>query len=489
MRAGAWSFALLAAEKLIGFARVIVLAAFLSPREFGLFGMALLTLTALDTFTRTGFQQALIREPREIDRHLDVAWSVHLLRGLLLAALIAALAPFAAAYFHESGAARLMRAIALILVFQGASNIGVIYFQKELNFRREFLYRISGTLADLSVSVCGAWLLHSAWALVLGLIASDFTLMIVSYVIHPYRPRLRFAKGPLLDLVRYGVWVSLTGVMLFAGTRAAGLVVGKIAGATALGLYQMAYRIPQIAVREVAAAIDRIALPTYALVQHDVARLRRSYLALGGLCLALAAPAACGIAILGPPFVRFFMHADWSPMVGALVLLALSALIRVIPATGIPLFQACGAPHLGFLIQCARALALGIFIVPLTRRWGITGAAMCMVITALAGATVWLHGMRKITGWGLRDLGPLLPPLVSAAAMGAVLYPLKAWSLPYVTGSIVVRAAWLAGMVLTGLTLYVAALWIVLRISRSALLDTAREILRTRATVFIGGGR
>ena len=490
LRASLWSFALLIAEKLLGLARVVVLALFLSPREFGLFGFAILTMMAADAMTRTGFQQALIRDPQDIRRHLDVAWSVQLVRGLVLAALLLGVAPLVGGYFDEPGTIRLTRAIALVPVLQGLSNIGVVYFQKELDFRKEFAFRLSGTLADLSTSMVCAWLLRTAWALVFGLVAGAFVGTIVSYLIHPYRPRLRFEKRSLAELARYGIWLSLDGIMLFLGTRAAGLVVGKLAGAAALGLYQMAYRVPQIAIREVVAAVERIALPTYALVQHDLPKLRRSYLGMGGLCVSLAAPAALGITLLGGDFVIFFMREAWKPMVPALVLLAISGLIRVIPATGIPLFQACGAPKLGFFIQCARALALALLIYPLTRRWGITGTAVCMILMALAGSGVWLRGIRKLLGWSIRDLKEgLLPPLISALVMGAVLYPLRLWTLPWVPAAIVPRAAWMACMILIGMAVYLASLWISLRaLPRSVLFDTAKGVLH-ESGLFSGGWR
>jgi O-antigen/teichoic acid export membrane protein len=491
LRAGLWSFALLIAEKLLGLVRVVVLAVLLSPREFGLFGMAILTMMAMDAMTRTGFQQALIRDPRDITRHLNVAWSVHLVRGMLLAVILLVIAPQVASYLGEPGAIRLMRAIALVLVLQGLSNIGVVYFQKELSFRKEFAFRFSGTVADLLGAVLAAWVLHSAWALVVGLIAGDFVRLIVSYRIHPYRPRLSFERKSLVQLARYGIWLSLTGMMLFIGTRAAGLVVGKLAGATALGFYQTAYRIPQMTIQGVATAVERIALPAYAMVQHDLPGLRRSFLGISGVCVALAAPAAFGIAALGGEFVAFFMGETWRPMVPALVLLAGAALIRAISATGNPLFQACDVPNLGFYIQGVRAVIMAAFIYPLTQRWGVSGAAACMILTALAGGGAWLFGLHRVLRWRLGDLKEnLLPPLISALVMGGVLYPLKLWTLPMVPPSTLPRAIWMASVVLVGIAAYLTSLWTCLRIlPRSVLLDTAREILHERGNFSEPGGR
>ncbi len=485
MRAGYWSFGLFGMEKLLGLARVIVLAAFLGPRDFGLFGFAILALMAADSLTRTGFREALIRHPEDIARHLDVAWTVQVLRGLLLAALLFFFAPLIAAFFDEPGSASLTRAISLILVLQAFANIGVVYFHRDLDFRREFAYRLTGTLADLAAAVVGAYLLRSAWALLLGLVASELGQLIASYLLHPYRPRFRWDRSVARELASYGIWVSLEGIMVFAGTRAAGLVVGKIAGAATLGIFQMAERIPQIAIREVGAAAQRIALPAYALVQRDLPRLRRSYLAIGGLSVALAAPAAVGIALLGPPFVRFFLKEAWAPMIPPLILLACAGWIRALSATGIPLFQACGVPRWSFFMQAARALALIALIAPLTRRWGVEGAAFGMIAVALAGAIVWLIGMRKILPWTIGDArDALLAPLLSSAVMGGMLYLLRSWTLSWTHGSMVIRVAWMGMMGILGVAMYALAFFAFSRrMLRSAFGDTVQELLRNRGAM------
>jgi hypothetical protein len=79
--------------------------------------------------------------------------------------------------------------------------------------------------------------------------------------------------------------------------------------------------------------------------------------------------------------------------------------------------------------------------------------------------------------------------LLSALVMGTVLYPLKLWTLPWVPPSTLPRAMWMASLILVGITVYVAGLWTCLRIlPRSVLLDTAREMLRTRGTFSEAGG-
>jgi hypothetical protein len=91
----------------------------------------------------------------------------------------------------------------------------------------------------------------------------------------------------------------------------------------------------------------------------------------------------------------------------------------------------------------------------------------------------------------VRELGEgLIPPLISALAMGAILYPLRAWTLPLVSEATPLRVAWMAGLIVVGLGVYLAALWASQQIlPRSVLLETAREVLGARGILAGRGDR
>ena len=65
IKGGFWVFSLRIIDQLFGLIRIIILARLLSPNDFGLFGIALLALSMLDTFSQTGFRQALIQKKEE----------------------------------------------------------------------------------------------------------------------------------------------------------------------------------------------------------------------------------------------------------------------------------------------------------------------------------------------------------------------------------------------------------------------------------------
>ncbi len=81
VRGGMWLFALRIINRGLGFIKIIILARILAPEDFGLMGIAMLSIATLETFSQTGFQVALIQKKENVQPYLDTAWTVSVIRG------------------------------------------------------------------------------------------------------------------------------------------------------------------------------------------------------------------------------------------------------------------------------------------------------------------------------------------------------------------------------------------------------------------------
>jgi len=161
VKGGFWVFALRITKQLFYLIRLIILARILAPHDFGLLGIAMLTMMTLETFSQTGFQAALIQKKENIDAYLNSAWTVGIIRGFILFIILYFIAPYVSIFFKTPQAELIIRVIGLSILIQAFTNIGVIYFQKELEFNKQFVYQLTGTLADFVVAVSAAFLLRS----------------------------------------------------------------------------------------------------------------------------------------------------------------------------------------------------------------------------------------------------------------------------------------------------------------------------------------
>ena len=116
VKGGLWIFALRALNRGFGFLRTIVLARLLAPQDFGLLGVALVAIGALEAFSHTGFYAALIQKKDNIDGYLDTAGTVSAIRGLLMFLVLFASAPLIARFFDSEQVILVIRVFAISIL-------------------------------------------------------------------------------------------------------------------------------------------------------------------------------------------------------------------------------------------------------------------------------------------------------------------------------------------------------------------------------------
>lgn len=425
---GFWIFSLRIGEQLFNIIRLIILARILLPHDFGLMGIALLTMAFLETFSQTGFEQALIQKKENVESYLNAAWTILVLRGVVLFTILYLIAPYAASFFETPEAKLLIQVIGLAILLKALTNIGIVYFKRELEFNKQFIYQFSGTVADFVTAITAAVILRSVWALILGLVAGQFVRFLMSYLLHSYRPRLSMDLGKMNELFGFGRWILGSSILMFFLMQGDAAFVGKLLGATALGFYQMAYRIANLTATEIGHVINQVTFPAYAKLQDNIPRLREAYLKTLQLALLVTVPLAGGIFVLAPDFTKIFLGEKWMPIARAMQVLALYGTMRAIGATAGALFLSLGRPGILTRIQCGQLMLLAILIYPLTMRWQITGTASAVTAYALIFNSIAVAKALKLLKSDYRKPCKIISfPLIATLTMILAIFMMKSY--------------------------------------------------------------
>jgi O-antigen/teichoic acid export membrane protein len=410
--------------------RLFVLARLLVPRDFGLFGIVMLTLGVLDTFTATGFGTALIQSQERSDDLLDTAWTIGVARGVLVALTIYAVAPLVAGVFGEPSAVGPLRLMALFAAINATANKAVVYLRKDLEFRRYFILQMGPLACALITSLTLAFVLRSVWALVWGQVAAAVLGVIMSYVLVPRMPRFHIGRREAADLIRYGRWMWGDAIVAFLSRRADDAYLGKVRGASALGVYQVAYQISNTPATEVLRVSNSVMLPTYAKLQRDRRLLRQAFLPVFEVVFSLSLPLAVFIFMAAPQIVLGLLGEKWAAAIAPVQVLAVAGFLRAFVGTAVPVFQGTGRPQMGFLMGLARVAGMAATIYPLTARFGISGTAASVSVGLLAALPLWIRVL-PVVGVSLGDLlrhaaaGILLSAVVPAGVVLAGLLPVS----------------------------------------------------------------
>lgn len=427
-KSGVWVTAIKVSSRLLQILLLIILARLLSPRDFGLMGIALLTLGATQQFTKIGLNTALIQQQQDnIDGYLNTTWVLETGRGLLIFLVLFVSAPYIAAFFNEPGATPLIRVIGLSPLFYGIRNPGAVYFKKDLEFHREFLYRTSGGVAQFVVGAGYALLWPTVWALVFAFVAADVVRSIVSYRLHGYRPWPAFDRAAAAELIDYGKWITGSSIIYYLYSQGDDAFVGWYISATALGFYQYAYRIADIPSTEVSEVVASVTFPAYSKLQQDPEKLKVALLGATRMTTFVTFPMAFGIALIAPSFVPVVLGPDWIPMIRVLQLLALYGLLHSMTRNFGAVWKAIGRPDLITKLGLLRVACIAVLIWPSTAMWGIEGTAAVVVgVYLFPMLPVDVYLISQTTEATMIDIGrEYLFPLGPAALMFGILWPAR----------------------------------------------------------------
>lgn len=392
MRGGAWALASLVLALGLGAVRMVLVARLIGAAQMGTAGVALLVLTTLEALTSVGTEVALVTRRGRVEDDLDLAFTLELLRGAALSAVALAAAPLAARFLSTPGATPLVRVLALLPLLRGLANPAAALLVRRAEFRRLFWWGVPEAVAGVAVGIGVAVIRRDAWALVASALAMQGVGTALSYAMVRHRPRLRLRGRGMRRLLHYGGALNRTRILTFLSLNLDNVLVGRFLGPTALGLYQVAFRVAEIPSVTLTRAAGRVALPMLGLLRGSPRALTRRYLAaVGGVCAAVGVFAALAL-LVGRPGVRWMLGPEWTRMVPALQLLALAMVFRAVMQITDQLFNALSRPRLSVPVQGVRFGLLAVALYPLLRWDGLRGVAAAVLLAHAGGALVAAGG-------------------------------------------------------------------------------------------------
>ena len=221
--------------RLIDLVMMLVLTRILVAADFGLVALALSLVSVADAVLDLPLNTALLRLPEITSAHYDTAFTISILRAMVLAAIIVLAAwPFSVAY-GDSRLILLACVLSLSPIARGLTSPRLAEFQKKMSFWRDFSVEITGKLVSFVVGTVVAIATHSYWAIALITVTYPLAMVAESFRLAPYRPRLTLSRvSAFWDFVG---WMSLSQVISAFNWQLDRLLLGKLRPLTEVGLF------------------------------------------------------------------------------------------------------------------------------------------------------------------------------------------------------------------------------------------------------------
>jgi lipopolysaccharide exporter len=385
----------------IRFVRSLVLARILVPEDFGLFGMALTIVAAINALTMFGLDRTIVATKfasrDELKAHLNTVWSAGLIRSLIIALLVAASALPTAQFYRQPQLKIIIPILGLVSLVQGFQNIGLAILRKEVSFARIFWYELATNVVGITLTIALGLVMRNVWALVIGLLLTTVVGTILSYVFHSYRPRLTFERIALRRVLTLGKFAMVIAFALYVMNMADNVMIGRLLGTGALGNYSLAFNIASAPISVLIFSLAAVLFPAYAEITAQRPNiLELAFTKVFSIALMIMVTIAVPLFLLSGEVVQLLFGSKWNTAGEALRVLAL-----VIPLRGLSLiistfFWGLNRPK---DVAVGATLEAGVFLAalyPLIRAFGVTGAAWAAVIAYSFACVIRLVALSEI---------------------------------------------------------------------------------------------
>lgn len=364
---------------------LFILGFWIDREQYGIATMAVWMFPILDQVTDLGLSAAVIQRERTDDAVISsVFWINFAMAGFLFLVLLVAAPPLAEAFYDHRVVGWLLVAYGSKLLWQNFYFIPVALMKRELRFKELSVIRILANLTEFAAKVGFAAAGFGIWCFVFGPLGRVLVTGIGAQICHPWRPKAVLKLRETWDHAAFGIKASASQILFYTYTNLDYPVVAHYFGASALGVYRLAYEVVLEPVRMISNVVVDIAFPTFAKLRHDRPKLIAQFVSFTRMNLVTVMLYSAIVFVACEEVITvFFPKFGLAPVDSVRVLLGV-AVLRSLSYVLPPLLDGIGHPSRTLIYTIVAAIVLPAFFVISARalgpRYGFESVAIAWAV-------------------------------------------------------------------------------------------------------------
>lgn len=436
VQGGVYMVAARAAQFALKLGSIVFLARLLTPEDFGLVAMASAITGFMMIFKNLGLSMATIQREEITHAQVTGLFWVNVGVSAFLAVIAAASAPGIAWFYGDS------RLVEITIVLSFGFVVGGLTTQHEAILKRQMRFRVLAGLEVASiligsvVAVAFALMGGSYWSLVLLNLTRPFVFFGGVWMFCQWRPSNPWEGRDIWDLLTFGGNLTGFNVINYFARRGDDILVGRFVGASALGLYEKAYQLLLLPLRQLNRPLASVMIPTLSRTVDQSEKHRRIFKRTVEGILMLTMPMVALLIMVSDWIFSIVLGPQWTGAAQIFALLGIVGLVQPVSSATGWLFVSQNRTHekLRWGIFSGAAILTSFFAgLP----WGAEGVAASYSLSGLFLRTpllFWYVGRRgPVTTRDLYELH-LLPGAATVGVFGS-LWAFR-WIVPTIPGDL-----------------------------------------------------
>ncbi|MGI9021607.1 MAG: oligosaccharide flippase family protein [Solirubrobacterales bacterium] len=407
-------------ESVLTVVKGFVAAAFISPSQYGIWGILVVTLATLLWLKQVGISDKYIQQDDpDQETAFQKAFTLELLFTAVLACVLGAALPVIVLIYGEADLllpGLVMLAVLLAIPLQAP--IWVYY--REMAFVRQRALQavdpVVATLVTLGLAIAGA----GYWSFVFGVLAGAWSAGFAALWFARIKPRFRYDRGTLRSYASFSWPLFIAGGSSLVIAQSATIAVDAELGVAAVGALALAANVTQFTNR-VDMLVTTTMYPAVCAARDRLELLHESFVKSNRLALVWAVPFGVALTLFAADLVSFGIGERWRPAVELLQVYGVTAAVAHVGFNWDAYFRARGDTR---PIAVANVVTMAAFLAclfPLLAAHGLSGLAVAVAVAAavhLAARAYYLRRLFSDFGFGFaRHAARAIAPTVPAAAV------------------------------------------------------------------------
>lgn len=362
----AWAILRRGGQEMVAIPASIIMARLLVPAEFGVAAAASFFILLATRLTQFGFNAAIVRVKELRPDHISSVFVVNLVMGVAMYLSIVAVSPYVGQFLRSAEAGRLLPHAALVFLITPFGTVPAALITRRMQFR----YSAIGDWVDGIVGAVVALILayrgFSYWSLVYGQLSGTACRVVLQAYLAKWRPSIAVSGRALAELLSFGLGLQTKRLLEFATNNLDTLVIGRVLGMTALGVYDKAFTTMNRLVNRL--TLGDVYFRIFSIIHEEPLRFRRAYSRLVLSVSMLGLPAFAVAIVVARPLFLLMYGDNWLAAVVPFQLLCAGGMLKLFNAYASQANEASG----------------NIW----GQAWRQGFGAVCIVVGALVGARV-----------------------------------------------------------------------------------------------------
>jgi O-antigen/teichoic acid export membrane protein len=311
-----------AASFILRLVALMIMARLLSPAEFGLVAMVTVITGFYTLFTSAGLSSATVQRVTVTDEQISTLFWINMLVGAALCALCLASAPVLVAFYDEPRLLWITVAMALGFLVNAAGVQHFAILQRELRYVTLSAMEVVSQVLSLATGIMLAVAGFGYWALVASALVAPAVTTVLAWAFARWIPGRPRRRTEIRSMLRFGGAITIQSVLSYVADTVDKILVARVSGAAAFGVYGRAYQLVSMPRANLNAAVGWVAFSSLSRIQDDTRRYRSYFLKGYQVVVSIVVPIVVFEAVFADDLVRVVLGSQWSDAALILQLLA-----------------------------------------------------------------------------------------------------------------------------------------------------------------------